>query len=77
MVQFDTPCDWLKDGRCSHYARRPEVCRVYDPADCERYCPDPAEKILLRDEKDLERYLVEREARRKARREAKAAATQA
>lgn len=73
MVQFDTPCDWLKDGRCSHYAHRPEICRVYDPADCERYCPDPAEKILLRDEKDLERFLAERDARTKSRRSAQAA----
>ena len=64
MVQFDTPCEWLKDGRCSHYVLRPEVCREYDPADCERYCPTPAEKILLRDEKDLERFLEEREKRR-------------
>lgn len=72
MVQFDTPCDWLKDGRCSHYLHRPEVCREYDPADCERYCTAPAEKILLRDEKDLEQFLVERDARAKARRAEKA-----
>lgn len=68
MVQFDTPCEWLKDGKCGHYIHRPEVCREYDPADCERYCPSPAEKILLRDEKDLERFLEERESRRKLRR---------
>jgi Fe-S-cluster containining protein len=74
MVQFDTPCDWLKDGRCSHYQHRPEVCREYDPVDCERYCPTPAEKILLRDEKDLERYLAERDARKAARRTGRKAA---
>ena len=68
MVQFDTPCDWLKGGRCSHYKHRPEVCREYDPAECERYCTIPAEKILIRDEADLERYLAERAARSKARR---------
>ena len=68
MVQFDTPCDWLKHGKCSHYALRPEVCREYDPADCERYCPTPAEKILLSNEKDLEQFLLERDARREARR---------
>jgi Fe-S-cluster containining protein len=68
MVQFDTPCEWLKDGRCGHYALRPEVCREYDPADCERYCPTPAEKILLQNEKDLERFLEEREQRRLAKR---------
>jgi Fe-S-cluster containining protein len=68
MVQFDTPCAWLKDGRCSHYALRPEICRDYDPAECERYCTVPAEKILIRDEKDLERYLEERKSRAAKRR---------
>jgi len=67
FVQFDTPCEWLVDGRCSHYALRPEICREYDPAECERYVPVPAEKILFRDEHDLDRYLAEREARIAAR----------
>lgn len=71
MVQFDTPCAWLKDGRCSHYALRPGVCRDYDPAECERYCTVPAEKILIRDEKDLDRYLEERKAQAAARRKAR------
>jgi uncharacterized protein len=71
MVQFDTPCAWLKDGRCSHYALRPEICRDYDPAECERYCTVPAEKILIRDEKDLERYLEERKARAAKRRKSR------
>ena len=34
MVQFDTTCEWLVDGRCTHYRFRPEICRDYDPADC-------------------------------------------
>ena len=62
FVQFDTPCAWLKDGRCSHYALRPEICRDYDPSDCERYA-GPADKVLIRDEADLERYLEQRFAR--------------
>ena len=70
MVQFDTPCAWLKDGRCSHYALRPGVCRDYDPAECERYCTVPAEKVLIRDEKDLDHYLEERKAQVAARRSA-------
>ncbi|HEX7077518.1 MAG TPA: YkgJ family cysteine cluster protein [Candidatus Eisenbacteria bacterium] len=63
MVQFDTPCAWLKDGRCSHYALRPDICREYDPAECERYATTPAERFVLRNEKDLDRFLAEREAR--------------
>jgi Fe-S-cluster containining protein len=68
FIQFDTPCDWLAEGRCSHYRFRPDICREYDPAECERYIPAPAEKILLRNEHDLERYLAERKARARARR---------
>ena len=71
LVQFDTPCEWLKEGRCTHYALRPEICREYDPGECERYCSTPAEKILLRDEHDLEQFLEERERRRLQRRSAK------
>ena len=74
LVQFDTPCEWLKEGKCSHYALRPDMCREYDPAECERYCSTPAEKILLRDENDLEKFLEERESRRRQRSAAKRAA---
>lgn len=74
MVLFETPCDWLKDGRCGHYVHRPEICREYDPADCERYCPQPAERIMLKNEKDLDEFLAER-ARRSARRKAKASSS--
>ncbi len=74
MIQFDSPCAWLKDGRCVHYELRPEICRDYDPAECERYVPAPAEKLLIRNEADLERYLEEREARLAARRKPSRAA---
>jgi Fe-S-cluster containining protein len=71
LIQFDTPCEWLVDGQCTHYSLRPEICREYDPAECERYNPIPAEKILLRNEKDLELFLAEREKRSAARRKSK------
>lgn len=67
MVQFDTPCEWLVEGQCTHYEFRPHICREYDPAECERYCTTPAEKILIRTEQDLERYLAERAVRNAAR----------
>lgn len=73
MVQFDTPCEWLVEGQCTHYEFRPHICREYDPAECERYCTTPAEKVLLRTEQDLERYLAEREARNAARQSKKKA----
>jgi len=71
MVQFDTPCEWLVEGRCTHYEFRPHICRDYDPAECERYCAVAAERVLLRTEQDLERYLAQREERTAARRTAR------
>ena len=71
FIQFDTPCDWLVEGRCTHYALRPGICRDYDPSECERYLTKPAEKVLIRNEKDLERHLVERKARAASRRSAR------
>ena len=65
LIQFDTPCRWLVDGRCTHYELRPEICRDYDPADCERYA-GPAEKVLLRTPEDLAKYLESRKRRKKA-----------
>jgi len=67
LIQFDTPCAWLKDGQCSHYALRPEICREHDPVECERYA-GPAEKILLLTPDDLDRFLEERDKERRARR---------
>jgi Fe-S-cluster containining protein len=64
LIQFDTPCRWLVDGRCTHYELRPEICRDYDPAECERYA-GPAEKVLLRTPEDLARYLDSKKKKKK------------
>jgi Fe-S-cluster containining protein len=71
FIQFDTPCEWLVEGRCTHYELRPEICRDYDPAECERYLQTPAEKFYIGNEKDLARYLAERKARAASRRSAR------
>lgn len=73
MIQFDSPCEWLKDGRCVHYELRPQICRDHDPAGCERYVPFPADQVFIRNEEDLERYLEEREARLAAQRKSRRA----
>ncbi len=72
LIQFDTPCEWLKEGQCSHYTLRPDICREYDPVDCERYA-GPAEKIVLRTPDDLDRFVKEWEAKRRSRRARRAA----
>lgn len=71
LIQFDTQCDWLVDGRCSHYELRPGICREYDPKECERYLPTQSHKVLMKTEADLRKYLEEREARLAKRREAR------
>jgi Fe-S-cluster containining protein len=76
-IQFQAKCSWLRDGRCTHYELRPHVCREYDPAECERYVPEPAEKILIRNTHDLERYLAEREERLRKRAARRAGAARA
>ena len=63
LVQFDTPCEWLVEGQCHHYSLRPDICRDYDPAECERYA-GPAERVLLRTPEDLERYLAAKPKRK-------------
>jgi Fe-S-cluster containining protein len=79
LIQFDTPCEWLVDGKCSHYELRPNICREYDPAECERYLTTKSHKVLMKTEADLRTYLEEREvklaARRRARTEREAASS--
>jgi Fe-S-cluster containining protein len=72
LIQFDTPCEWLQDGKCTHYALRPEICREYDPSECERYLTAQSHKILMKTEADLQTYLAERELKLAARRLARA-----
>jgi hypothetical protein len=72
LLQFDTPCEWLVDGKCTHYELRPEICREYDPKECERYLPTQSAKVMLKTEVDLQKYLAEREVRLAKRRLARA-----
>lgn len=72
LIQFDTPCEWLQDGKCTHYSLRPEICREYDPSECERYLTTQSHKILMKTEADLQTYLAEREVKLAARRLARA-----
>ncbi len=41
LVQFETRCRFFGDDRrCEIYARRPHVCRDFDPGECEVNAPD-------------------------------------
>ncbi len=38
-VEFNTPCNALKKGRCDRYQRRPLLCREYSQKTCEKNSP--------------------------------------
>lgn len=63
-IQFETQCDWLKDGACTHYELRPQLCRDYSVETCERYGDGPGYTRLISNEADLEAYLDQRWRRR-------------
>ncbi len=47
-LEFLTPCEKLdKDGNCSEYDIRPEICRKHSFEDCEKYGEDEPYKILF------------------------------
>ncbi len=33
-IEFLTPCEWRKDGRCINHTKRPGICKDYSPEDC-------------------------------------------
>lgn len=56
-------CKYLKDGKCSIYNERPQICRDYDPEDCElhgegeyyaRMFETPEEFIKYMEENNME-----------------------
>jgi len=63
-IQFETKCDWLTDGVCTHYELRPQLCRDYSIETCERYGDGPGYTRLISNEADLEAYLDHRWRRR-------------
>ena len=58
LVEFVTPCKYLNDQLCSIYENRPEVCRKYDPDDCEKKF-DTTE-ITFKNIEDVERFTAQR-----------------
>lgn len=69
-IQFETKCDWLNDGACTHYELRPQLCRDYSVETCERYGDGPGYARLISNEAELEAYLDQRWRRRGGRRPA-------
>ncbi len=57
-LQFDSKCEWLKDGECSNYKLRPDVCRKYKIESCYMSSPEAYRyKLVLKTSDDLFNYL--------------------
>lgn len=59
-IEIGLPCGELRpDGSCGIYGRRPEVCRDYEVATCERHRP-PHYDAVIDNEHALEAWVVAR-----------------
>ena len=59
FVEFVTPCEWLgENNRCSHYEKRPLICRAYG-TDAETDCEfvDTPYKQLFKTIEDFDSFL--------------------
>lgn len=58
LVEFATPCEKLNaDGSCSIYKDRPQVCRDYDPDNCENHGEGESYTVIFRNLEDVDEYL--------------------
>ncbi|MFH0919869.1 MAG: YkgJ family cysteine cluster protein [Fibrobacterota bacterium] len=67
LVEFLTDCDYLdSNNRCKIYEKRMEICQTHPTEDCERYAEGDYAEVIFRNLADVDNYLVEQEARKKA-----------
>lgn len=66
-IQFNTPCNALKDNMCDIYDKRPEVCREYDPDECENNGIGKYYKIMFTKPSQVESFVKKRFARKSKR----------
>ena len=75
-LNFDTKCDYLgKDGRCTMYDIRPEICRGYEIDACEEDGLDY--DVNLQTVEDVDEYTRQRRKRLAKRRRREKAVKQA
>ena len=57
-IEFKTKCKALQDdGKCSIYELRPQICRDYDPEECERNGEGSVWKHKFENREDFLKYL--------------------
>jgi uncharacterized protein len=60
LLEFMTPCKHLKNNLCAIYENRPEICRDYDPNDCERKHDGGYAKIRFSEPGEVEKFTAKR-----------------
>lgn len=73
LVEFLTPCKFLKNNRCEIYESRPDVCREYDPGGCAASEEEIEMKIAFRTPGDVEKYVARRWPKKKKAKKKKSA----
>ena len=65
FIQIRTRCQQLGlDNLCQIYETRPEICREYEPKDCDYACDDPGYEHLFTHASQLEEYYFKKTGRR-------------
>jgi Fe-S-cluster containining protein len=59
MIEMTTSCRHLRKNRCTIYAKRPRICKIFPGTEdtCEHEDPASPYKVLFHDETELEAYL--------------------
>ncbi|HOO55396.1 MAG TPA: YkgJ family cysteine cluster protein [bacterium] len=60
ILEFVTPCKFLKNNRCTMYDRRPVICRDYDPAVCARDKNGEEQKIRFTNPDEVDKFVLKR-----------------
>lgn len=70
FIQFMSRCRFLQaDNLCGIYETRPQICRDLQPTECE-FALGPGDRHLFQNLEEFDRWLAERDRRRKTRRRA-------
>lgn len=69
FIQFVSRCRFLGEhDLCTNYEARPQICRDLEPTVCE-FAQGPGDRYLFTGIEEFERWMQERERRRKSRAE--------
>lgn len=59
-IEFKTPCKALKeDNTCGNYENRPDVCREYDPEECDRHGEEESYKACWKNKDEFIAWMRE------------------